>query len=117
MNNLEELEKIIKEHETKAKPEQTAWYTKSAVCMRTILNARKRGSFFVGDAIFMLNERCKMLGLPGKFTSKSNPIAVAVLRGMIESRLAKNQTTRLLDIESTLEYLRQYKPRRREERS
>lgn len=114
---MEEIKKIIDEHEARSVSVTGLWYERDSACAAIIHNARRRGFFYMGDVIKILNIRCKALGFPGSFTSRSNPIGVAAWRGMVKGKMADNQAIWELDIESTLEYLRQYKPRRREERS
>lgn len=119
MNELGKARKVVEKHEPRdvSVPGQSAWYNEDPVCLTIIGHALKRGFFYVGDVIKLLNMRRISLGFPGTLTSKSNPVNVAVWREMVNGKMADNQAIWELDIESVLAYLRGYKPRRRKERS
>ena len=119
MDELNRIRDIIAEHEAGvvSVPGQGAWYENDLVCVSIIRLARKRGHFYKGEVVEMVNIRCRALGLPGRFTSKSNPVSMATWRGMIKERVAEWHSVHELDIPSALAYLRGYKPRQRKERS
>lgn len=118
MDELKKIEDIIAEHEARVvSVPSTAWYYRDPACVTIIGNARKRGFFYTGDVVKMVNLRRETLGFKGDFTSKSNPVVMAMYRGTIKTKQANHHVIKEADIDSVLEFLRGYKPRRRKERS